>query len=99
MSKERKCESYVIFDSARAGEVEVVIGRSLTAVQPYATWKTYAHTDFQSYQHGHYFSSEQEARIDYYGRLMEAWEHYFPAKEKAKNRAPEQKASKRGKTR
>ena len=95
MKKERKCESYTIFDSAIAGEVEVVIGRSLSAASPYATWKTYAHTGYQDFQHGHYFSTEQEARIDYYGRLMEAWEHYFPPKKIPQT----QNKPKRGKTR
>lgn len=96
MSKERKCESYTIFDSARAGEVEVVIGRSLTAASPYATWKTYAHTDFRSYQHGHYFNTEQEARMDYYERLRDAWENYTPIKNKTQEHESQPK---RGKTR
>ena len=52
MGKERKCESYTIFDSAFVGEVEIVIGHSLTAAQPYATWKTYEHTGYQDFQHG-----------------------------------------------
>lgn len=95
MGKERKCESYTIFDSAIVGEVKIVIGHSLTAAQPYATWKTYKHTGYQDFQHGNYFSTLQDARIDYHDRLKEAWLHYSPAK----NKRQEQTEPKRGKAR
>ena len=95
MPKERKCESYTIFDSEIAGEVEVVIGHSLTAAMPYATWKTYQHTGYQDFQHGNYYQTLQQARIDYHDRLMEAWEHYIPTRKKTQ----EPDKPKRGKTR
>ena len=82
MEKERKCQSYKIIDSIKAGGVEIVLGHSLTAPSPYATWKTYEHTGYQDFQHGHYFDSYKQARIDFYDRLKEAWTYYTPAKEK-----------------
>ncbi|MBQ9458421.1 MAG: hypothetical protein IJU66_00630 [Oscillospiraceae bacterium] len=95
MKKERKCESYTIFDNDIAGEVEVVIGHSLTAVQPYATWKTYEHTGYTVFQHGNYFDSLQAARIDYYDRLKEAWENYHPAKNKKQERGEQNRGKAR----
>ena len=82
MDKVRKCQSYTIIDSIKAGEVEIVLGHSLTAAQPYATWKTYEHTGYEDFQHGHYFSDMQQARVDFYDRLKDAWINFSPAKNK-----------------
>ena len=79
---ERVCEGFKIIDSQRVGSVEIVLGHSLTAGQPYVTWKTYEHSDYQSYEHGHYFDTHQEARIDFYDRIKEAWECYSPARKR-----------------
>lgn len=80
MEKERSCEGYKIIDIVRVGNVEVVLGHSLTAPQPYVTWKTYEHTNYENFQHGHYCDTLQQARIDFYDRIKDAWEHYTPAR-------------------
>lgn len=81
--EERVCEGYKIIDSQRVGGVEIVLGHSLKAPQPYVTWKAYEHTDFQDFAYGHYFDTHQQARIDFYDRIKEAWEFYTPAKKRS----------------
>ncbi len=83
MEKERSCQGYKIIDSVRVGEVEIVLGHSLTAPQPYVTWKAYEHSNYENFQHGNYCDTLQQARIDFYDRIKDAWEHYTPAKRQA----------------
>ncbi len=82
MKKKIVNQGYVIIERKRAGDTMVVVGHNPKAPQPYVTWKSYAHSDFQSFEIGHYFSTLKEAMIDYYKRLAEAWEYYTPAREK-----------------
>ncbi|MBQ9721492.1 MAG: hypothetical protein IJV64_12490 [Oscillospiraceae bacterium] len=85
MAEERVCEGYKIIDSVRVGEVEVLLGHSLTAPQPYVTWKAYEHSNYEDFAHGHYCDTMQQARIDFYDRIKDAWVNYSPAKDKAQN--------------
>lgn len=80
MEKERSCEGYKIIDSIRVGDAEVVLGHSLTAPQPYVTWKTFEHSGYKDFVMGNYFNTLKGARIDFYDRVKGAWEHYTPAK-------------------
>ena len=66
----------------------VVLGHNpSSSLTPFVTWKAYEHSDFKSFQHGHYCATRQEAMIDYHQRLADAWEHYFPAKSQGKGKA------------
>lgn len=73
---------YKIFDRQRIGHKEIVIGHSLTAPQPYVTWESFEHSGYNNFMTGHYFSDLKKARVDFYTRIAQAWEHYEPAKKK-----------------
>lgn len=77
---------YTIIERKRAGGVMVAVGHHPTAPAPYVTWKAYEHSGFSSFESGNYFSTLQEAMIDYYMRLAKAWEYYTPAKNPKKNK-------------
>lgn len=72
---------YTIIERRQVGEVMIAVGRHPQAPAPYATWKAYEHSGFQSFTHGHYFSTKQKAMVDYFQRIAEAWEYYSPAKD------------------
>lgn len=76
-------EGYTIVERKQAGEVMIAVGHNPKAPQPYVTWKAYDFTNFTSFNYGHYFSTKQEAMIDFYKRLTEAWESYTPARTKS----------------
>ena len=78
--KKTVVQGYTIIERKQAGEVMIVVGHHPTAPAPYVTWKAYDFTDFSSFCYGHYFQTKQEAMVDYYKRLVEAWEHYTPAR-------------------
>ena len=82
MNKKIVVQGYTIIERKRAGEVMVVVGHNPKAPQPYVTWKAYEHSKFESFNHGHYFSTLKDAMIDYHKRLAEAWEFYNPDRDK-----------------
>ncbi len=82
MNKKTVVQGYTIIERKRAGEVMVVVGHNPKAAQPYVTWKAYAHSNLQSFEIGHYFSTLKEAMVDYYKRLAEIWEYHTPVKAK-----------------
>lgn len=84
MKKKTVVEGYVIFESKRAGGVMVAVGHNPKAAFPYVTWKAYEHSGFSSFEHGNYFQTHREAMIDFYQRLVEAWEYYTPSKNQRK---------------
>ena len=84
--KKTVVQGYTIIERKQAGEVMVVVGHHPTAPAPYVTWKAYDFTNFTSFNHGHYFQTKQEAMVDYYKRLAEAWEHYTPARTQPPNK-------------
>ena len=58
------CQGYTVIASLRVGEVEIVLAHNPKAVSPYVTWKAYAHSGFQDFTFGNYFSDKQAARAD-----------------------------------
>lgn len=82
MEKKTVVGGYTILERRQVSEVMIAVGHHPTAPAPYATWKAYEHTNFQSFNQGHYFSTEQKAMVDYFQRIAEAWENYVPAKNK-----------------
>lgn len=82
MKEKMTIGGYTILERRQVGEVMIAVGHHPTAPAPYATWKAYEHSNFQSFNHGHYFGTKQEAMVDYFQRIMEAWENYVPAKNK-----------------
>lgn len=79
-------QGYTLIERKQAGEVMVVVGHNPKAPAPYVTWKAYEHSGFSSFDHGHYFTTLQDAMVDYYRRLAEAWEFYSPAKNPKKDK-------------
>lgn len=75
---------YTLIKREQVGEAMVVLGHNPDSMTPFVTWKAYEHSQFKSFEHGHYCATRQEAMIDYHQRLTEAWEHYFPAKTQEK---------------
>ena len=63
---------YAVIDCLRVGEVEIVLAHNPKAVSPYVTWKAYAHSGFQDFNFGNYFSNKQAARADMIARAREA---------------------------
>ena len=61
-----------MIDSLRVGEVEIVLAYNPKDVSPYVTWKAYAHSGFQDFNFGNYFSYKQAARADMIARAREA---------------------------
>lgn len=78
MQNDRVCQGYTVIDSLRVGEVEIVLAHNLKAVSPYATWKAYAHSGFQDFNFGNYFSNKQAARADMIARAREAARDFSP---------------------
>ena len=77
---ERICQGYRVIDSIRYGGAEVVLAYNPNATAtPYVTWRAYAASNFQSFDHGNYFPSEQAARVDFYERASKMWS-YAPEK-------------------
>ena len=66
------CQGYTVIASLRVGEVEIVLAHNPKAVSPYVTWKAYAHSGFQDFNFGNYFSDKQAARADMIARAREA---------------------------
>ena len=64
MEEKRVCQGYTVIDSLRVGEVEIVLAYNPKDVSPYVTWKAYAHSGFQDFNFGNYFSNKQAARAD-----------------------------------
>ncbi len=85
-------QGYTIIERKQAGEVMVAVGHHPTAPSPYVTWKAYEHSGFSNFGGGNYFATLQDAMVDYYRRLAEAWEYYTPAKnpKKDKGKKPRQ---------
>lgn len=82
MEKKTVVQGYTIIERKQAGTTMVVVGHNPKAPSPYVTWKSYAHSNFQSFETGHYFSTLKEAMVDYYTRLAEVWEYYTPVQAK-----------------
>ena len=78
MKNKTVIQGYTIVDRKRAGDTMVVVGHNPKAPQPYVTWKAYKHSNFASFETGHYFSTLKDAMVDYYKRLAEVWEYYTP---------------------
>lgn len=89
-------QGYTLLERRQAGEVMIALGYHPKAPQPYVTWKAYEHDNFQSFNHGHYFSTREEAMADYFRRLSEAWENYSPARSERPKRPEKPKPPKRG---
>ena len=87
---------YTILEQRQVGEVMIVLGYRPQAAQPYATWKAYEHSNFQSLNHGNYFSTREKAMADYFRRLSEAWEDYSPSHSERPKRPEKPKPPKRG---
>lgn len=85
MEEKRVCQGYTVIDSLRVGEVEIVLAYNPKDVSPYVTWKAYAHSGFQDFNFGNYFSNKQAARADMIARAREAAAIYRPAIEIKKN--------------
>lgn len=75
---ERTCQGYAVIDSIRIGETEIVLAYNPNAVSRYVTWKAYAHSHFQDFNHGNYFSDERSARADLIARAEEAASYLSP---------------------
>ena len=71
---------YTILERRQVGEVMIALGYHPKAAAPYATWVAYEHTNFQSFNHGHYLPTREEAMAGYFHRLAEAWEHFSPSR-------------------
>lgn len=72
MEEKRVCQGYTVIDSLRVGEVEIVLAYNPKDVSPYVTWKAYAHSGFQDFNFGNYFSNKQATRADMIARAREA---------------------------
>jgi len=82
MKKKIVNQGYTIIKKDRVGKIMVVVGHHPKAPQPYVTWRAKADSASPSYEIGHYFSTLQDAMMDYYKRLAEAWEYYPPIQTK-----------------
>lgn len=65
MGENRVCMGYQVIKSKRFKTAEVVLAHNPNAVQPYVTWKAYAHRQFQDITFGHYFSKRKDAEKDF----------------------------------
>lgn len=86
MKKKIVVEGYTIIESKQVGEVMIALGHHPKAPCPYVTWKAYEHSGFSSFNGGNFFAKRQDAMVDYYRRLAEAWEYYSPAKNPKKDK-------------
>lgn len=71
MGENRSCMGYRVIKSRRFKTVEIVLAYNPNAVQPYVTWKAYAHRQFQDFTFGHYFSKRKDAEKDFQQRVEE----------------------------
>ncbi len=74
MAETRVCQGYAVIRSRRIGKVEVILAHNPKAVQPYVTWKAYAHSKFQDFAYGNYFSDRKRAEQDFQRRVEEVRE-------------------------
>ena len=83
MAEDRVCQGYKGILSKRIKKVEVVLAHNPNALDPYVTWKAYAHTQFQSFAYGRYFSTLEDARENFRKRVDEVREDYgLPPKQR-----------------
>lgn len=85
MFDERVCQGYRVIDSIRVGDTEVVLAHNPNAPSPYVTWKSYAVTNFQSFEHGNYFVDKAAAWKDLIARVESAREFLPPDRQEKKN--------------
>ncbi len=71
MGNNRASAGYQVIKSRRIKTVEVVLAYNPNAVQPFVTWKAYAHRQFQEFSYGNYFSGREEAEKDFQRRVEE----------------------------
>lgn len=71
MADDRVCQGYRVIKSQRIKTVEVVLAHNPAAPAPYVTWKAYAHTKFQDFAYGNYFSDLERAEKDFHRRITE----------------------------
>lgn len=72
MADDRVCQGYHVIKSRRIKDVEIVLAHNPSAkVSPYVTWKAYAHSQFQDFNHGNYFSDQDEAEMDFFRRVLD----------------------------
>lgn len=71
MGDSRVTMGYRVIKSRRFKTVEVVLAHNPHAVQPYVTWKAYAHRQFQDFTFGHYFTKREDAERDFRRRVKE----------------------------
>lgn len=74
MAEDRVCRGYKVIKSRRIKTVEVVLAYNPEAVQPYVTWKAYAHSQFKDFAYGNYFSDRETAERDFERRAAEVRE-------------------------
>lgn len=74
MAETRSSQGYAVIKSRRIGTVEVLLAHNPKAVQPYVTWKAYAHSKFQDFAYGNYFSDQKQAEQDFQRRVEEVRE-------------------------
>lgn len=74
MAERRSSQGYTVIKSRRIGTVEVLLAHNPKAVQPYVTWKAYAHSEFQDFAYGNYFSDQKQAEQDFRRRVEEVRE-------------------------
>jgi len=85
MADDRVCQGYHVIKSRRIKDVEIVLAHNPSVtVTPYVTWKAYAHTQFQDFNHGNYFNDRDAAEIDFYSRILDTRKLYglYPKKHK-----------------
>ena len=76
---------YRFIKSRRFKTVEIVLACNPNAVQPYVTWKAYAHRQFQDFTFGHYFSKREAAEKDFQRRVKEVRETELPIRRPRKH--------------
>ena len=96
MDEKTTVGGYTILERRQVGEVMIALGHHPKAPAPYATWKAYEHSNFQSFNQGHYFATRESAMADYFHRLAEAWENYSPARSQCPKQPEKSKPSKHG---
>lgn len=85
MGENRSCMGYRFIKSRRFKTVEIVLACNPNAVQPYVTWKAYAHRQFQDFTFGHYFSEREAAEKDFQRRVKEVRETEPPIRRPRKH--------------
>lgn len=77
MADDRVCQGYHVIRRKHIWDAEVVLAHNPSVEStPYATWMSYAHTQFQSFVLGHYFTSKTDAEDDFYRRIVAVKEEY-----------------------